>query len=104
MSNFTLTDRQIVQLRMATELLTSVATSLDGHTIVSVDVQNGSGLRDEIKVCTFEGADYGCACDEGKIVDGEFTIELRHFHDGRSQYIDIPQGTDENRPISVEEG
>jgi len=95
MSNFTLTDMQIVQIRMATDLLTSVAESLDGHTIVSVDVQNCRGLRNEIKVCTFEGDDRGRCCDDSQLVCGDFTIELRHFHDGKSQYIDLPDADEE---------
>lgn len=93
MSNFTLTDMQIVQLRMARDLVVGVSKELEANNIITVDAQ--SGARSTVVVSTFEGDPAASIHGHAEIQAGEFTIGLRHFHDGKSQYIDLPEDCDE---------
>ncbi len=97
MSNFTLTDRQIVQLQMARNLVVGVSKELEANNIITVDAQSGDlpDTRSTVVVSTFEGDPAASIHGHAEIQAGEFTIGLRHFHDGKSQYIDLPEDCDE---------
>lgn len=89
MSNFTLTDSQIATLRAAKDLITSVSEELDVRHIITIQAQKDAGR--DVVVSTFEGDPSSPECVDAEIETDDFTIQLRHFHDGRSQYITLPE-------------
>jgi len=88
MSNFTLTDSQLARLRIARDIVAVVSTEIEAPHLIAIEVQNED--CQSVNVSTFEGDLMYSECDDAEITDGDFTIELRHFHDGKSQYIDLP--------------
>lgn len=97
MSSFELTSYQIARLRIARQLVVGVSKELEANNIITVDAQSGDlpDTRSTVVVSTFEGDPAASIHGHAEIQAGEFTIGLRHFHDGKSQYIDLPEDCDE---------